>query len=403
MKLRRLFAKFMRVWNEDGLMNAIGRIFHFAGNIEGRRARRRDIKSAKKNKGTVLFINGVCVEHPTRYRILHQMEQLEAAGISCEKVFFEDIELMMEENYQVFVFYRCECTAIVQTFIETAKRHHKKVCFDIDDLVTDIKYTSQVPFVKELSPKNRKLFDDTVTLTGKTLRLCDMAITTTEALATELGRAVPVVYINRNTASKEMVMCAEDAYRHYKKDSKNIWLGYFSGSLTHNKDFDIIRSVLIRVLEKYPWVGLILVGELETSDELRRFEDRIIRKSSTDWRELPKLIIQADINLAPLEDTIFNRCKSEIKWIEAALVRVPTIASKIGAFEVMVEDGVTGILCENNENSWNDNLEKMISDNNLRESIGKKAYVYAINHCTTASGAKDYAALIKEFIKITDV
>ena len=49
---------------------------------------------------------------------------------------------------------------------------------------------------------------------------------------------------------------------------------------------------------------------------------------------LPALISEVDINLAPLVDSIFNRAKSEIKWIEAALVKVPTVASKIGAFQM---------------------------------------------------------------------
>ena len=61
-----------------------------------------------------------------------------------------------------------------------------------------------------------------------------------------------------------------------------------------------------------------------------------------DWDKLPALISEVDINLAPLVDSIFNRAKSEIKWIEAALVKVPTVASKIGAFSDMVIDGETG-------------------------------------------------------------
>ena len=55
------------------------------------------------------------------------------------------------------------------------------------------------------------------------------------------------------------------------------------------------------------------------------------------------VIAEMDINLAPLEDTIFNRAKSENKWIEAALVKVVTIASDVGAFHDCIEDGKTGV------------------------------------------------------------
>lgn len=41
-----------------------------------------------------------------------------------------------------------------------------------------------------------------------------------------------------------------------------------------------------------------------------------------DWDKLPALISEVDINLVTsLVDSIFNRAKSEIKWIEAALVK----------------------------------------------------------------------------------
>ncbi len=390
MKLSKLVKKFQRVWKEEGKLEAVRRSFHFMGNVEGRRSRRIDAHNARITKGNVLFINGCCVEHPTRYRVFHQMEQLENAGITCAKVYFEDIDLSMEENYELFIFYRCECTEDVEKFIKKAQSDNKKVFFDIDDLVTDVKYTDQIPFVQELSPLNKKLFDNSVMQMGKTMRLCDSLITTTTALAEELGKEVAHTYINRNTVSKEMIECAESAYQEYKKDSDKIKLGYFSGSLTHNKDFEVIRPALTRILREYPNVELLLVGELAASDELNEFSGRVKKLETTNWRELPKLIVQADINLAPLEDTLFNRAKSELKWFEAALVRVPTVASAIGAFAEMVEDWRTGVLSDNDTETWYEGLKRLIDNASLRENIGAAAYEVVIAQCTTASITEEY-------------
>ena len=41
---------------------------------------------------------------------------------------------------------------------------------------------------------------------------------------------------------------------------------------------------------------------------------------------MPELIVSIDINIALIEDTIFNEAKRENKWVEAALVKVPIIA-----------------------------------------------------------------------------
>lgn len=396
MKIKKLYGKFCRVCRDEGIGTAIGRSFHFLGNFDGRKKRRIDARNAKKHTGTVLFINGCCVEHPVRYRVLHQMEQLREAGIACENVFFEDLELCMEKNYQMFIFFRCEYTDETAAFAKLAKQHGKLVCFDIDDLITSTDYTDQIPFVQELPPLNRRLFDQTIRRIGRMLEESDVAIATTEALAEELGKTVPQIYVNRNVASKEMAACAEAAFAQKEEHAGDrVWIGYFSGSLTHNQDFEIIRSALMRILEEYPNVGLILVGELDVSDALVKYEDRIMRKHATGWRELPKLIVQADINLAPLEDTIFNRSKSEIKWIEAALVRVPTVASCVGAFEVMVESGVTGILCDNTENAWYTGLKRLVDDRKLRERIGQQAYQYVMAHCTTETSAERLADFVK--------
>lgn len=400
MKLIMMAKKFKRVWKDEGIATAIERAVHFAGNIEDRRNRRNDIKRAKNTKGNVLYINGCCVEHPIRYRVMHQMEELRLAGAVCEKVFVEDIDPAMEENFDTFIFFRCECSEKVERFIHKAKKDGKKVYFDIDDLVIDTKYTDRIPFVQEMTSLNRRVFDAGVIRTGKTLGLCDAAITTTETLAEELGKVVPAVYINRNAASKRMVECAQDAMEQKKQNSDNmIWLGYFSGSLTHNRDFEMIRPALAKILQTHQNVGLLLAGDLNVSDTLNQYGKRIIKKRTTGWQDLPKLLIQADINLAPLEDTLFNCAKSEIKWIEAALVRVPTVASKVGAFEKMVEDGMTGILCENTEDSWYEALMQLVCDATKRKKIGENAYRYVMEHCTTEAVARNYMQLVVEMNK----
>ena len=185
---------------------------------------------------------------------------------------------------------------------------------------------------------------------GRLLRLCDMAITTTNCLAEELKRYVPDVLINRNTASEEMVALSRQANSTAKeKNNDTVRLGYFSGSITHNADVEMILPVLIEVLEEYPQVELCLTGELDLPTELNQYKDRVLRFPFGDWRKLPEMIAQADINLAPLEDTIFNRAKSENKWVEAALVKVVTVASDVGAFRDCIENGVNGILCQDRQ------------------------------------------------------
>lgn len=358
----------------------------------------------------VLFINGCTLPHPSRYRVNHQREQLFANNVTNNEIFYEDLTLDLIKYYRCFIFFRCPITSIIEEFIETSKKQNKTVLFDIDDLVIDSVYTNEIKYLDNLSIEEKKEYDNGVTRIRETLILCDSVITTTTALAEELKKYNSEVFINRNVASMEMVRISEEAnFKHFDlqylsedKLSKleinekrmiikennirngQVRIGYFSGSITHNDDFNMIFPTILQILEENENVELYLIGELTIPKELLKFKKRILVKPFLDWHLLPDLLASVDIVLAPLLDTVFNRAKSENKWLEAALVKTITVASNCGAFKEMVVHGVTGILC-NDCNEWYKNLSELISNKDKRTQIGYNAYCYVINNCTTGS------------------
>ena len=333
----------------------------------------------------ILFIDGCYLPHPSRYRVEHQMEQVRAYGLSADSIFYERLDIDMVKYYRGFVFFRCPITEEIDSFIELAKYYNKPVFFDIDDLVIDKKYTDQIPYLKTMSAEEKKVYDDGVERTKQTLLKCDYAITTTSALANELKNYVADVYINRNVASEKMLKYSERAKANVQKEKDKIILGYFSGSITHNSDFEMILPAIKKVMQENSNVYLKVVGELNLPKELDDLKDRIIASPFMEWKKLPELIASVDINLAPLEDTLFNAAKSENKWVEASMVGVPTIASNIGAFAEEIEHGVDGILCAN-EKEWEEQLQRLINDEDHRRKIGEKAYKDSRKRVTTYSG-----------------
>ena len=342
----------------------------------------------------VLFINGCALPHPARYRVSHQREQLQSNGMSTDEVFYEKLSLDQEKYYRTFVFFRCPITDTIREFIKKAKYNNKTIFYDIDDLVFDKEYTNTIKYLNTLSEEELNLYYDGVNRMGETLKLCDYATTSTEKLAQELKKYVKEVYVNRNVASEKMCQLSMDAVKEIVKDDNKIILGYLSGSITHNPDFELILSPIIKIMEKYNNVYLKVVGLLDIPQELDKFKDRIIFEQFTDWTNLPKIIASLDINLAPVEESIFNEAKSENKWMEAGLVKVPTIASNVGGFKV-VKNNYDGILVSNNEDEWFNELEKMILSKKERDRIGKNAYDRVLkNYISTYSGY-NYTKFIK--------
>ena len=337
-----------------------------------------------KTTGDVLFVT---ISEPLleRYRTDHMMESLESTGMSVDKIYYYDLRPDHIKRYNVFIFYRCPWLPEFEGIINDIKKKNKVSIYAVDDLVIDKKYTDTLPVVKSLNAEDRAVYDDGVNRHGKLMKRCDYAITTTKALADELKKykELKEVYIDRNSMSDAMVYYAEKAMKEMKRDDSKVVIGYFSGTNTHNEDFQMVAPALVRIMKKYKNVYVKVAGRLTAPDALKEFEDRLIFTPYVDWRRLPFELCECDITLSPLVDTLFNRAKSEIKWSESALVQVPTIASNIGAFTESVKNGETGILAENTEDAWYEAISKLVENKDLREKIAKQAREYVIGNCRT--------------------
>lgn len=347
----------------------------------------------KKSFKDILFINGCSLPHPARYRVTHQMEQLEAAGVTTDQVFYEQLNLDMLKYYHGFVFFRTPITPTAREFIKLAKEHNKTCFYDVDDLVIDTKYTNQIKYVQGMSATDKNLYDDGVNRMRETLLLCDYGITTTERLRDELSKYIDgEVFINRNVASDEMVLHSQTALKNVAKDSSRVIIGYFSGSITHNDDFNLVLPSLMKLFERHKNLYLKIAGLLDIPEELKKYADRIVSVDFMDWRKMPEAMATCDINIAPLVKAIFNEAKSENKWIEAGLVKVVTAASNIGAFSEAIKNGETGVLVDDSD--WFQALDDLITDKEKRARIATNAYNYVTKKNTTIYNSTPLARFI---------
>ena len=330
----------------------------------------------------ILIIDGVenIIPQCTRYRVLNKAEQLRKNGFAVKVVNASEFSLTQALYASHIIIYRAPWSAQLQLLCDLAREEHKPVYFDIDDLVFDTLYTDQLSYTQGLSEKEKGNYDAGVKNYGKMLAACDGAITSTNQLKEELLKYKDSVLLNRNLASSELIAVSSQFLKEDFGADDRIKIGYFSGSISHNENFELIKPSIKEVLDNYPTVELHIVGHLDIPQDMKQYSRRIIVHDYVDWNALPQLISQVDINLAPLVDSVFNRAKSEIKWIEAALVKVPTIASHIGAFADMMIDGQTGLLAKDSE--WKEKLESLILSADLRRELAENAYTFVLENCS---------------------
>lgn len=345
-------------------------------------------------KEHVLIIDGVenAIPQCTRYRVENKAAQLRNLGFDVWTVNASDFKMGYAENASHIIIYRTGYSEEFEKLCHLAQKYNKPVYYDIDDLVIDTKYTDLLSYTQGLSDIEKYEYDSGVKSYGKMMSLCDSVITTTQTLKEELENYSSKVIINRNLASEELVSLSQNTIKDYRQDHSKVKLGYFSGSITHNENFEMIKPAIVQILEKYPHVELHLVGYIDLPQDLQKYTKQIKMNPYVDWRELPRLISQMDINLAPLVDSVFNRAKSEIKWLEAALVKVPTVASYLGSFEEMVSNDETGLLAQPGE--WYEKLEILIENPDKRQRIAEAAYRFVLENCTVKNHKDEFTESI---------
>lgn len=333
----------------------------------------------KPHEEYILIIDGVqnIIPQCTRYRVLNKQEYLENHGYKVKVVNLSDFQMKDIRFASTIIVYRAPYSAMLDDMVELAHQKGTKVYFDIDDLVIDTKYTDQLAYVRGLSKDEKANYDSGVINYGKMLQLCDGAITSTARLVTELSSYTPQVMLERNIASRKLIEISKKVPNNFT-DSTKVKIGYFSGSISHNENFNLIKSDILKLLKEYSDVELHVVGYLDIPEEFKVVKNQLVFHEYVDWQELPALISEVDINLAPLTTNIFNEAKSEIKWLEAALVKTPTVASDIGAFRDIIKNDITGFLCKDNE--WFEKLKMCIENRSLCNKVAENAYFDVINH-----------------------
>lgn len=320
------------------------------------------------NSQKVLFVVQE-VTFSSRYRIDHLREQLIRKGISSDCVSIKDTKKCDLKIYSSVVVYRISEYEKLKKLKSKAKKLNMQVFYDIDDYIFNYQAIKDIGFLKGKEYRNYENYTEQI---RNCMEICDGYIVSTLSLEKVIKEQFPgkVVVVNRNVASMEMVIASLTVEKVHKD---NITIGYFSGTKTHNDDFESIKDELLSVMQENENIHLLVAGQIELPAEFNAVKDQVETFKFVSWQELPHLIAKADINLMPLENSIFHECKSENKWMEAALVNVPTIASRNSELASVIRDGEDGFLCKNSE-EWAEKLNKLVEDENLRNQMSFSAH-----------------------------
>ena len=318
-----------------------------------------------------------------RYRAFNPAECLNNSSeeMTASYFFLSDLDRIddLSDYADVLVAVRLPYDGGVDRLFRKFSNLGKKIYFDIDDLIIDGRYDTLVAANLGYRLEGEDLYWWSAFIANwrKALSISDEVITTNPHLAAVIAEISPrPVHVVPNTLNQHQL---DVPISPKGSAASGLHIGYFSGSKSHDHDFEVARQALINHLESSPASRLTIVGHLESLTGFDVVASQVRRLPFMDFLDLQNALGSVDLNIVPLQNGPFTGAKSELKYFEAAVAGTPTLASSNAVFGSVIADGVNGFLARPSE--WGAKLDMIARMTTpQRAAVADAARSHALAH-----------------------
>lgn len=257
----------------------------------------------------------------------------------------------------------------LQNLIAVLKRKRVKIVYAIDDDLYDL-------FVESRQGNEHLTLLATVCFLT---RAADAVICPNEELADTIMHLNPRVFVFQNYLSQDFVPDLKFNTAN-RASGARIKIGYM-GTTTHLADFRIVIGALKEILFDCRDVTLHLVGVADPNqlqECMRPFEVYIHQPPTYEYSTFIAWFVENmhwDIALAPLEDTPFNRCKSDLKFLDYSAIGAAGVYSNVPPYADLQDRGL-GLVVDNTADAWYRAIRTLIGNPGLRNAIRVRSHQY---------------------------
>jgi len=191
-------------------------------------------------------------------------------------------------------------------------------------------------------------------------------VTTTNAMLAELYRGAS----GADVRIIENYLPASFAPPQERIPHDGVWIGWVAAA-EHRRDVERLRltEVVTDLLERHPQLTVVTVGV-----SLGVRSDRYMRVPEQHYGDLPKVLAELDVGIAPLADIPFNHGRSNVKLKEYSAMGLPWLASAMGPYAGMGEKQGGRLVPDDR---WREEIEALIADARARRKLGRNAAKWA--------------------------
>lgn len=311
------------------------------------------------------------------------------------------------QNADVVVFHRPDDPRKLE-LAKLLKQQGKKIVFDNDDTYREDSVVKLNEFLD--NELYRVRFDEKNKVINEFIKMADLVTCSTECLAEEYREISPdnvVVLPN----------CIDPFYfeEPLRNEGDKVRIGVV-GSIGVTDDLWEFEKIIPPLLNRDD-IELVFfsLGEKginkmvdEIYDEEYKFLDKLQKANNVIWQPFVDMQdyydtlneLRLDIMLIPRADNYFNRCKSNLKFLEASMFEIPVIAQGFkdgkSPYQVNPEDAKHMIIVDDN---WQEAIEKLVKDKELRREMGRKAREYVINNYDIEKNAHKWEEAYQSMFK----
>jgi hypothetical protein len=298
-----------------------------------------------------------------RYRCVFPAEALIAEGKQAHAIHFSQINKVTLSSYQKIVFHRPQYSVKLLRITRYLQKNNIEYWVDFDDLLFRPELSTSSAAVQSgkmsiaLAKKHANNYQ-------KALKLFTNCQVSTDALAEHIKYSsvkttnIKVIYNRipeRWTKQLDDKSVALDLAKKTKDRLNKKIIRYLPGTSHHKHDFAHIENFLVTLLQENPSYHLNIIGDLDFHHH--DFPpDQISHTAFQPYEQLPSLIDDSWIIIAPLVNNIFNQCKSALKFWESGVFGIPVISSSLQDMERFKNEG----LCiSDNTSEWDAFIHSM--------------------------------------------
>jgi glycosyltransferase involved in cell wall biosynthesis len=234
-----------------------------------------------------------------------------------------------------------------------------KVVYEIDDFIHGIHKIEHHSFRKQYAKAVIKKFY------VPCFEACDAMICSTQFLSDQYSKYNPNQYVclvGLDTKRYNVEFPSRDA----------VVIGWAGGTGHHHSVGPWLEEVS-KIVGVYENAYFVSIGTRYADPINARYPGKGLCIPWTTVENYPYALTNIDIALAPAHDSKYYQSKSDLRWLEASAVGVPTVANPLIYHDI--KEGSTGMLASTPTEAG-DAIMELVDNEPLRKSIGEQANLY---------------------------